>query len=138
MQKTFKEYIEPVMSNMDNNTKSYLMYRFYSIYRLNPETMFYMTSKKTKETRITHFYYCVSQLYNTKCDARVIANAGQGDKFERLKSQSGQLPMPSVYHMRNILTGLSKCSTVSMNVSSPEIPKQTLLDWVKQVTKTRY
>ncbi len=136
MQKTFERYIAPVMCNMDENTKNHLMFRFYSIYKLNPQNMFRMTSNQTKTDRVRNFYYCVSQLYNQKIDGvRVIANAGQGEIFERLKSQSGQVPLPSVNTMRDILTDLAENSTISTYFVSPQIPKQTFATWVKQLNR---
>lgn len=136
MQKTFERYIAPVMRNMDENTKNHLMFRFYSIYKLNPQNMFRMTSNQTKTDRVRNFYYCVSQLYNQKIDGvRVIANAGQGEIFERLKSQSGQVPLPSVNTMRDILTDLAENSTISTYFVSPQIPKQTFATWVKQLNR---
>ncbi|MBP5795095.1 MAG: hypothetical protein J6W41_03705, partial [Alphaproteobacteria bacterium] len=66
---------------------------------------------------------------------RVIANAGQGEIFERLKSQSGQVPLPSVNTMRDILTDLAENSTISTYFVSPQIPKQTFATWVKQLNR---
>ncbi|MFQ6759944.1 MAG: hypothetical protein ACLRFM_00890 [Alphaproteobacteria bacterium] len=139
MQKTFKEYIAPVMRNMDENTKNHLMFRFYSIYKLDPQHMFRMVSRRIKTDRIRNFYYCISQLYNQKIDGvRIIANAGQGEIFEKLKSQSGQLPLPGVNTMRDILTGLAEKSTISTYFVSPQIPKQTFAAWAKQLNRRQH
>lgn len=139
MQKIFKEYIAPVMRNMDENTKNHLMFRFYSIYKLDPQHMFRMTSRQIKTDRIRNFYYCISQLYNQKIDGvRVVVNAGQGEIFEKLKSQSGQLPLPGVNVMRDILTDLAENSTISTYFVSPQIPKQTFAAWAKQLNRRQH
>ena len=139
MQKTFERYIVPVMRNMDENTKNYLMFRFYSIYKLNPRHMFRMTSRQVKTDRLRNFYYCVSQLYNQKTDGvYVIANAGQGMDFQKLLSKSGQLPLPGVDTMRDVLTDLAEKSTISTYFVSPQIPKQTIATWAKQFNRRQH
>ncbi len=135
MHRTFIEYIEPVMSNMDENTKNHLMYRFYYIYKLNPKNMFRMVSHKTKTDRVRIFYYCVSQLYNQKIDGvHVIANAGQGENFTRLVNRASKVPMLSVNDMRDVLTDLTGFSRVFTNFASPEIPKQTFGSFMRNMT----
>lgn len=135
---SFKEYITPVMQNMDENTKNHLMYRFYCIYGLNPKNMLSMVSQPIKESRIHAFYFCVSQLYNCNVpDIHIIAKSGQEEKFQQLLSRTNQMPLPEINSMRNNLIELAKYSTISTKFTSKPIPKRKIEPWSKHFNRGR-
>ena len=127
MSKTYDKYIAPIMTNMDSNTQKHLLYRFSAIYRLNPQSMFRMKSKATKETIIRSFYWCAAQLYSVKNEPEicVVANAGQAEIVEKLKKQVSSLPVDSVDVLLDAFIKLAENSKVYSFFETPDLPKQT-------------
>lgn len=130
MSKTYDRYIKPVTANMDPWTLNYVNNGFYATYRLNPQSMFRMTTQNTKNFRILCFYGIVMQLYsqhNKPQTIRVIANSGQGTVVENLKKQiPTELPPESITKCLMVLTQLAQNSKIySSTEFLPSIPQTT-------------